>query len=79
VLANLRGEAGASELARRHGIAVSQIHAWKADFLVAGEAALRGAEGKAENKQLEVQVERLEQLLGRKVVELEIAKKVRGL
>jgi transposase len=79
VLANLRGEAGASELARKHGIAVSQIHSWRADFLKAGQAALRGVEGKSEKKQLEVQVEKLEQMLGRKVLELEIAKKARGL
>jgi transposase-like protein len=79
VLANLRGEVGVSELARKHGIAASQIHTWKADFLKAGQAALRGVEGKNENKQLETQVEKLEQMLGRKVVELEIAKKVRGL
>ena len=79
VLATLRGEAGVTELARKHGVAASQIHTWKAEFLRAGQAALRGAEGKTENKQLEAQVEKLEQLLGRKVVELEIAKKVRGL
>jgi transposase-like protein len=79
VLTNLRGEVGVTELARKHGIAASQIHTWKADFLAAGQAALRGAEGKSENKQLEVHVEKLEQMLGRKVVALEIAKKARGL
>jgi transposase len=79
VLATLRGEAGVTDLARKHGIAASQIHTWKADFLKAGQAALRGIEGKSENKQLEAQVEKLEQMLGRKVVELEIAKKVHGL
>jgi transposase-like protein len=79
VLANLRGEAGVSELARKHGIAPSQIHSWKAEFLAAGQAALGSLEGKAETKQLEAKVERLEQMLGRKVVELEIAKKARGL
>lgn len=79
VLSNLRGEAGVSELARKHGIAASQIHVWKAEFLAAGQAALGGKESKAETKQLEAKVEKLEQLLGRKVVELEIAKKARGL
>jgi transposase-like protein len=79
VLANLRGDAGVSELARKHGIAASQIHTWKAEFLSAGQAALGGAENKTATKQLEAQVEKLEQMLGRKVVELEIAKKARGL
>jgi transposase len=79
VLANLRGEAGVSELARKHGIVPSQIHTWKANFLSGGQAALGGIEGKAESKKLEAQVEKLEQMLGRKVVELDIAKKARGL
>jgi transposase-like protein len=74
VLANLRGEAGVSELAREHGIAPSQIHSWKAEFLSAGQAALGGIEGKAGTKQLEAKVEKLEQMLGQKVVELDIAK-----
>lgn len=79
VLANLRGEAGVSELAREHGIAPSQIHNWKAEFLSAGQAALGRSEGKVETKQLEAKVEKLEQMLGQKVVELDIAKKARGL
>jgi transposase-like protein len=79
VLANLRGETEVSELARKHGIAASQIHTWKAEFLAAGQAALGGSEGKAANKQLEAKVEKLEQMLGRKMVELDIAKKARGL
>ena len=79
VLASIRGEAGVTELARKHGIAASQIHSGKAEFLSAGQAALGGVAGKAETKQLEAHVEKLEQMLGRKVVELEIAKKARGL
>ena len=71
VLANLRGEGGVTELARKHGIAASQIHSWKAEFLAAGQAAIGRTNGRAEQK--------LEQMLGRKVLELEIAKKARGL
>jgi transposase-like protein len=40
VLANLRGEAGVSDIARAQEIAPSQIHSWKAEFLSAGQAAL---------------------------------------
>lgn len=60
VLANLRGDAGVSELARKHRIAASQIHSWKAEFLSAGQAALGHAEGKAETKQLEAKVEKFQ-------------------
>ena len=79
VLANLRGEGGVTELARKHGIAASQIHSWKAEFLAAGQAAIGRTNGRAEHKHLEAQIEKLEQMLGRKVLELEIAKKARGL
>ena len=79
VLSNLRGEASVAELARLHGVAQSLIHKWKADFLEAGEARLKGrAKGNGE-KQLESENERLKRLLAEKVVELDIAKKARGL
>jgi transposase-like protein len=74
VLAHLGGEAGVSELARKQGLGASQLPSWKVEFLAAGQAALSGLEGKAERKQLEAKVERLGQMLGGKVGELEIAK-----
>ena len=79
VLSNLRGEASIAELSRMHGIAQSLIHKWKADFLDAGEARLKGKTGDNGQKQLESENERLKRLLAEKVVELDIAKKARGL
>lgn len=79
VLSNLRGEASVAELARLHGVAQSLIHKWKADFLEAGEARLKGRAKDDGEKQLESENERLKRLLAEKVVELDIAKKARGL
>ena len=52
---------------------------WKADFLDAGEARLKGKAGDNGQKQLGSENERLKRLLAEKVVELDIAKKARGL
>ena len=79
VLSNLRGEASIAELSRMHGIAQSLIHKWKAEFLDAGEARLKGKAADNGQKQLESENERLKRLLAEKVVELDIAKKARGL
>lgn len=79
VLSNLRGEASIAELSRMHGIAQSLIHKWKAEFLDAGEARLKGKATDNGQKQLESENERLKRLLAEKVVELDIAKKARGL
>ena len=79
VLSNLRGEASIAELSRMHGIAQSLIHKWKADFLEGGEARLNGKTGDNGQKHLETENERLKRLLAEKVVELDIAKKARGL
>ena len=79
VLSNLRGEASIAELSRMHGVAESLIHKWKADFLEAGEARMKGRLVESNQKQLESENERLKRLLAEKVVELDIAKKARGL
>lgn len=78
VLANLRGEATISELARRHGIHETLIQRWKQQFLEAGEQGLTGKNDN-QNKSLKDENERLKKLLGEKELELDISKKIRGL
>lgn len=79
VLSILRGEAGASELARQHGIHESLIHKWKRQFLEAGRQSFEDQRSvNAKEIRLEKEVERLTRLLGEKVIELDIAKKTRG-
>lgn len=79
VLTLLRGEASAAELARQHGINESTISRWREQFLQSGRAALNGQAADSEKSQLRSENERLKNLLGEKVVELDIVKKVRGL
>lgn len=79
VLASLRGEASVTELARQHGIHPNLIHKWKAQFLDAGERGLETRTAKAETNALKSENERLKRLLAEKEIELDIAKKARGL
>ena len=66
-----------SYVARRHGIAPSQLFAWKRRMLEGGLQAIAADEdvvGASRLRQLEKQVRQLERLLGRKTLENEILK-----
>lgn len=80
VLAVLHGEAAAAEIARQHGIHETLVYKWKRQFLEAGKQSFDDQRGvNAKELRLEKEVERLKTLLGEKVVELDVAKKARGL
>lgn len=79
VLTNLRGEASIAELARQHGIHESLIQKWKVRFLEAGEQGLQTNANSTKEKALEAENDRLKRLLGEKELELDLAKKIRGL
>ena len=66
-----------SHVARRHGIAPSQLFTWKRRVLEGGFQAVAADEdvvGASRLRQLEKQVRQLERLLGRKTLENEILK-----
>lgn len=80
VLAVLHGETAAAEIARQHGIHETLVYKWKRQFLEAGKQSFEDQlAANAKELQLEKEVERLKTLLGEKVVELDVAKKVREL
>jgi transposase-like protein len=79
VLSNLRGEASIAELARQHGIHESLIQKWKQRFLEAGAQGLQGNTNTTKEQALEAENDRLKRLLGEKELELDLAKKIRGL
>ncbi len=66
-----------SYVARRHGIAPSQLFAWKRRMLEGGFQAVAADEdvvGTSKVRELEKRVRQLERLLGRKTLENEILK-----
>ena len=80
VLAVLHGEIAAAEIARQHGIHETLVYKWKRQFLEAGKQSFADQRAvNAKEVRLEKEVERLKTLLGEKVVELDVAKKARGL
>lgn len=80
VLAVLHGEVAAAEIARQHGVHETLVHKWKRQFLEAGRQSFDDQRaGNAKEVRLEKELERLKTLLGEKVVELDVAKKARGL
>lgn len=80
VLAVLHGDATAAEIARQHGIHETLVYKWKRQFLEAGKHSFEDRRVvNAKEARLEKEVERLKTLLGEKVVELDVAKKARGL
>lgn len=80
VMAVLHGEVAAAEVARQHGIHETLVYKWKRQFLEAGKQSFEDQRAvNAKEVQLEKEVERLKTLLGEKVVELDVAKKARGL
>lgn len=80
VLAVLHGEVAAAEIARQRGLHETLVHKWKRQFLDAGRQSFEDQRAvNAKEVRLEKELERLKTLLGEKVVELDVAKKARGL
>jgi transposase-like protein len=83
VLALLRREEPAAQLARRWGISEQTLYRWRDDFLSAGEAALahgrNGADGRdRENRELRAQLEERNLVIGELTVANRILKKLSG-
>lgn len=77
VLSILAGEITITEAARKEKVSEQSIGRWKAEFLVAGKAALiAGTTGpSSREQQLEAEVTELTQALGEAVVEIRVWKK----
>jgi transposase-like protein len=82
VLALLRREEPASQLARRYGVSEPTLYRWRDDFLAAGEAGLAGKHGKNGQDpqqrriaELEQQIEKRDQVIGELTIANRILKK----
>jgi transposase-like protein len=83
VLALLRREEPAVQLARRYGISEQTLYRWRDEFLAAGKAALakgkNGTEGRErEIRELKAQLEERGLVIGELTVANRILKKVSG-
>jgi transposase-like protein len=73
VLELLRGDTSAAEAARKHGLTVAEIEAWKHRFLSGAENALR-SRPLDDEAQKEREIKRLQQKVGELVMDLDIVK-----
>lgn len=73
VLEILRGDLSVAEAARKHGLTVAEIEAWRERFLSGAENALR-SRPLDDEAQKEREVKRLKQKVGELVMELDIIK-----
>ena len=71
VLAILKGETTADEVAHRHGLAPSEVEDWKLRFLTAAHNALR-SRPRDEDALKEEQLRRLKQKVGELVLEVDL-------
>lgn len=79
VLTALKEQATVAELSRQHGVAESLIHKWKSQFLEHGKTAFKHDNAKTPDRALEAENEQLKKVLGQKVLENEILKKLSSL
>ena len=73
VLSILQGETSAQEAARKHGLTVAEVEAWKERFLAAAENALR-SRPKDEEAVKDEQIRKLKQKVGELVLDMDILK-----
>jgi len=83
VLALLRREEPATQLARRFGVSEQTLYRWRDEFLAGGEAALahgkNGADARdRENRELRAQLQERDQVIGELTVANRLLKKVSG-
>lgn len=83
VLALLRREEPAAQLARRFGVSEQTLYRWRDEFVAGGEAALgkgkNGVDGRErENRELRAQLEERNLVIGELTVANRILKKLSG-
>ncbi len=83
VLAMLRREEPAAQLARRWAVSEQTLYRWRDEFLAGGEAALANGKGGGDARQREIdqlraQVEERDQVIGELTVANRILKKLSG-
>ena len=82
VLALLRKEEPATQLARRFSVSEQTLYRWRDEFLAAGEAALAGSKNgsvaQKREKQLRAQLEERDLVIGELTVANRILKKLSG-
>src|SRR5690606_2707274 len=82
VLALLRKEEPAAQIARRAGVSGPKLYRWRDEFISGGKAQLKGKGGEAQSakelSRLQREIERREQVIGELTIANRILKKLSG-
>lgn len=78
VLEGLKGQKSITEICREHRISQTLYYRWRDRFLEAGQKGL-GAGNLDEAKALQVEIEKLEKIIGRQTIAIETLKKTQNL
>ena len=79
VLSVLKEQQSMAELCRQYGVAESLVHKWKGQFLEHGKAGFKHGNAKTPDQALQAENEQLKKVLGEKVLENDILKKLSSL
>ena len=82
ILALLRKEEPAAQIARRAGVSEPTLYRWRDEFISGGKAQLKGKGGEAQSakelSRLQREIERREQVIGELTIANRILKKLSG-
>jgi transposase len=79
VLEGLKGVRSISEICREHQISQSQYYLWRDKFLVGAQQGLSIRKGSDEVEQLRQELGRLQRLIGKQTIQIELLKKTEAL
>ncbi len=77
VLEGLRGQKSVAEICREHQISQALYYRWRDRFLEAGQRGLSNG-GSEDEKALQAQIEKLEKIIGRQTIAIEVLKKLKS-
>jgi len=76
VLEGLRGQSSIADICRKYGISESLFYKWRDKFLTAGRNGLEYGTSDREVKMLKDKIAKLERIIGKQAVQIEILKKI---
>ncbi len=74
VMQGLKGEKSVSEICRENDLSQTMYYKWRDAFLEGGKKALESG-NKSYDRALEAEIEKLQQIIGKQAIEIEVIRK----
>jgi len=79
VMEGLKGQKTVSEICKEHALSQTVYYKWRDAFLEGGKNVLENGGKSSKDKTLEAEIERLQKIIGKQAVQIEILKKTEEL